>query len=206
MSLHEDMVAIGKKSLVASRQLILLNARKKKAILEAMADELMANRQTVLDANGKDMQEGENAGLTAAMLDRLRLTEARIDSMVKGLRSVAVLKDPIGSKISRWIRPNGLEINFFFSGFPAFSLPFGSFFAFFASAFFEAAADFFGLVGFGWEDDFWFPNWDFLVTDGARWARIRRSVRRLFRLGLRGGGTPRLLLLRLRCQMPNAKC
>jgi len=110
MSLHRDMVAMADKAVNASRQLLLLNSRKKNAILEAMADEIDGQKKKILDANGKDMMEAENAGLSSAMMDRLRLTEPRIAAMSKGLRSVAALKDPIGARISRWIRPNGLEI------------------------------------------------------------------------------------------------
>jgi len=110
MNLHNEMVEIGRKALRASRELVLLNTRRKNAILQAMADELDARRNEIRAANGKDMDEGTNAGLSSAMLDRLLLTDQRIDSMIKGLRAVSALKDPIGTKISRWLRPNGLEI------------------------------------------------------------------------------------------------
>lgn len=110
MTLHDDMIAMGDRALAASRELVLLNARKKNAILESMADELEANKSAVIEANKNDIEEGGNAGLSSALLDRLLLTDVRIDGMIKGLRSVADLKDPIGSRISRWIRPNGLEI------------------------------------------------------------------------------------------------
>ncbi len=110
MSLHDDMVAIGQRALAASRELVPLKPRKKNSILLAMADELDARRETIQAANAIDIEEGRNAGLSNAMLDRLLLTDARIDGMIKGIQAVASLKDPIGSKISRWIRPNGLEI------------------------------------------------------------------------------------------------
>jgi len=110
MSLHDDMVTIGQRALTASRELVPLKSRKKNAILLAMADELDARREAIQAANAIDIEEGRNAGLSRAMLDRLLLTDARIDGMIKGIQAVASLKDPIGSKISRWIRPNGLEI------------------------------------------------------------------------------------------------
>ena len=110
MSLHDEMVAMGERAVAASRQLAGLNTRKKNAILEAMAVELDERRTEIQAANAKDMEAGEEAGLSAALLDRLELTDARIDSMIKGLRDVAVLKDPVGAKITRWMRPNGLEI------------------------------------------------------------------------------------------------
>jgi glutamate-5-semialdehyde dehydrogenase len=110
MGLHEDMAAMGDRALAASRELVLLNTRKKNAILNAMADELAARRSAVLKANRLDMVEAENAGLSPAMLDRLLLNEARLRGMVRSLRAVAALNDPVGAVISRWIRPNGLEI------------------------------------------------------------------------------------------------
>jgi glutamate-5-semialdehyde dehydrogenase len=56
------------------------------------------------------MAAGKAAGLTGALLDRLQLSDARIDGMIKGIRAVVALKDPVGQKISKWLRPNGLEI------------------------------------------------------------------------------------------------
>ncbi len=110
MSLHDDMVAIGQRALAASRELVTLKSRKKNNILLAMADELEARRETIQSANAIDIEEGRNAGLSDAMLDRLLLTDARIDGMIAGIQAVEALKDPIGTNISRWIRPNGLEI------------------------------------------------------------------------------------------------
>lgn len=110
MSLHEDMLQIGQQAQVAARELAALPARKKGGILSAMADALDANRERIQAANKKDMDAAREDGLSQAMQDRLLLNEARIDAMVSGLREVAVLKDPVGTTMSRWIRPNGLEI------------------------------------------------------------------------------------------------
>jgi glutamate-5-semialdehyde dehydrogenase len=110
MSLHDEMLQMGDRAVAASRALVKLTGRKKASILQAMADELDARRDTIKTANAKDMEAGRQTGLSAALLDRLELTDARIESMIKGIRSVVVLKDPVGAKISRWIRPNGLII------------------------------------------------------------------------------------------------
>ena len=110
MSLHDDMLAIGSQALAASRELVLLRARKKNTILLAMADGLDGERESVRAANAKDVEEARNAGLSEAVLDRLLLTDARIDGMIRAIQAVAGLKDPIGGTISRWLRPNGLEI------------------------------------------------------------------------------------------------
>jgi glutamate-5-semialdehyde dehydrogenase len=110
MDLHAQIVEIGEKAVKASRALAALKTRKKNTILQAMADSLETEKARLLQANARDMAEGENAGLGAAMLDRLRLNEARIQAMARALRDISALKDPIGGQISRWIRPNGLEI------------------------------------------------------------------------------------------------
>lgn len=110
MSLHDDMLLMGDRAVAASRDLARLSGRRKNTILEAMAEELNARRETLKAENANDMEAGKQSGLSAAMLDRLLLTDARIEAMIKGLRAVAGLKDPVGAKISRWIRPNGLVI------------------------------------------------------------------------------------------------
>ncbi len=110
MDIKAQVELIGRQALKASRELVGLTSRRKNAILNAMADGLEANRKKVLEANEKDIQEARNNGLSDAMIDRLVLNDTRFLGMVKGLRAVAGLKDPIGSRISRWIRPNGLEI------------------------------------------------------------------------------------------------
>jgi len=104
------MVRVGEQALAASRELVLCNARKKNAMLVSMADELEARKTEITEANAKDIEAGRESGLAPAMLDRLLLTPARLNGMISGLRQVAALKDPVGSKISRWLRPNGLEI------------------------------------------------------------------------------------------------
>lgn len=110
MSLHDDMLLMGDRAVAASRELMLLSSRRKNSILEAMAAELDQRRKTILEANARDMDAGTNAGLTAALLDRLRLDDTRLNSMIKGVQSISGLKDPIGARLSRWIRPNGLVI------------------------------------------------------------------------------------------------
>ena len=110
MNLHDQMIEMGDHAVIAARELAVLTTRKKNKILEAMAQELDDRRTDIQEANARDLEAGEAAGLSAALLDRLELTDARIDAMIKGLRDVAVLKDPVGAKITRWMRPNGLEI------------------------------------------------------------------------------------------------
>lgn len=110
MILKDEIQDIGSKAKKASRKLVLCSARKKNTILEEMANALDSHREEIQTANQKDLDAAKASGLDAAMLDRLTLTGPRIDSMIAGLRDVAALKDPVGGVISRWIRPNGLEI------------------------------------------------------------------------------------------------
>jgi glutamate-5-semialdehyde dehydrogenase len=101
---------MGEKAVAASRELAKFSTKKKNCILEAMADELTAHKDAVQEANAMDLAAGKEAGLSSAMLDRLELNDSRIDAMVKGLTDVAALKDPVGTEISNWNRPNGLQI------------------------------------------------------------------------------------------------
>ena len=111
MNLHDEMVVMADRAVSASRALARLTSRKKNSILEAMAEELDQRREAIKEANRLDMEAGKQAGLSQALLDRLLLNDARIDAMIKGIRDVIVLKDPVGEKISRWTRPNGIEIH-----------------------------------------------------------------------------------------------
>ncbi|MFW6152046.1 MAG: glutamate-5-semialdehyde dehydrogenase [Verrucomicrobiota bacterium] len=110
MTLHDEIVGFGERALEASRELTLLNSRKKNTILMAMADCLDDRINEIKEANARDLESARESGLPSAMLDRLTLTDARLRNMIKGIRAIAALKDPIGAKISRWIRPSGLEI------------------------------------------------------------------------------------------------
>jgi glutamate-5-semialdehyde dehydrogenase len=110
ISIHDRIVAMGDRAVVASRKLLPLRAQKKNSILRAMADELEVRQDAILAANALDMSGARASGVPAAMLDRLELTDARFAGMAHGLREVAQLKDPVGTKISHWIRPNGLDI------------------------------------------------------------------------------------------------
>jgi glutamate-5-semialdehyde dehydrogenase len=110
MTLQQDISIVCDNAVAASRDLVTLSTRKKNAILQAMSDEIDSRRVAIHAANERDLEASKAAGLSAAMLDRLELTNARIDAMMEGLVNVARLKDPVGAQISRWIRPNGLEI------------------------------------------------------------------------------------------------
>lgn len=110
MSLLDEMTLLGTRAKEASRELAQLTTDEKNRCLLAMADALEANRDAIRRENEKDMKAGAESGLSAAMLDRLRLDEKRIASMAKGLREVAALPDPIGKTLDERTRPNGLRL------------------------------------------------------------------------------------------------
>src|SRR5699024_6766604 len=93
----------------ASRELSLLTADRKNALLLAAADALVAGQQGILEANAHDIEEQTAAGIGEAMLDRLRLTPDRVEGIAGGLRQVADLADPVGSVIRGSTRPNGID-------------------------------------------------------------------------------------------------
>lgn len=110
MSLHEDMLKMGKQAVKAARELVLLTTEKKNAILKSMAGEIDKRRENIKRENLKDLEAGKQNGLSIVLLDRLQLNEVRIDGMIQGIREIAELDDPIGRLISKTTRPNGLEI------------------------------------------------------------------------------------------------
>lgn len=83
---------------------------KNKALLR-MAEILGTERETIQIENEKDLSAGKENGLSEAMLDRLTLSDKRIDGMITGLRDIVNLKDPVGTVYDKRTRPNGLEIS-----------------------------------------------------------------------------------------------
>ncbi len=94
----------------AARALGLASARVKSDALLAMARGLEEKAPAVLQANRADLERARGQGHPRAFLDRLTLTDTRIDGMVAGIRQVAALPDPVGETVRGWRRPNGMEI------------------------------------------------------------------------------------------------
>ena len=94
----------------ASRPLAAASTAAKDAALLAAADLLSERAGEVLDANRTDIDRAEGAGASTTVIDRLRLSPARIEAMAHGLRTVAALPDPVGEIVDGWVRPNGLRI------------------------------------------------------------------------------------------------
>ncbi|MSR43190.1 MAG: glutamate-5-semialdehyde dehydrogenase [Pedosphaera sp.] len=110
MTLTEQMTQLGRQAKVASRALAQLTTAEKNACLLAMASAIEQEIVAIQKANALDMESSAKAGLSSAMLDRLKLDEKRITAMAHGLRDVATLPDSVGKILDERIRPNGLRL------------------------------------------------------------------------------------------------
>ncbi len=106
----EALEIIGQRAKEAKVELGLLDQKKKIDALNAVADALCAGTEEILAGNAADTEAARKNGMSEGLLDRLTLTEARIQAMAQGVRKVASLPDPIGSVLSMEQRPNGLMI------------------------------------------------------------------------------------------------
>jgi glutamate-5-semialdehyde dehydrogenase len=95
---------------LASRELATLDSATKNAALEAMAEALEQRSHEILEANGRDMEAGEEAGLHSGLLDRLKLTEDRLAGIARDVRAIAALPDPVGETIEGHRLDNGLDV------------------------------------------------------------------------------------------------
>jgi glutamate-5-semialdehyde dehydrogenase len=102
---------LGQRAKAASLALALASTDTKDAALGAAADLLLQRSDEILTANGADVERAKAEGVSATIVDRLRLSDARIASMAAGLRQVAGLADPVGEVVEGWVRPNGLRID-----------------------------------------------------------------------------------------------
>jgi glutamate-5-semialdehyde dehydrogenase len=109
-AIQESIQQMGRQARAAAYRLAQLSSEEKNAILRAMALSIRANAASLMQANDKDLAAGVEKGLSAAMLDRLRLDEARIEAMAAGIDQVATLPDPVGQVMDAWERPNGIRI------------------------------------------------------------------------------------------------
>ena len=104
------MEEMGKKAKEASKKLLLLDSSTKNNALIAIAEELIARKEEIKKANRTDLENGKEAGLSFALLDRLELTDSRIEGMAQSLREMAAFTDPIGEIVSGWRHKNGISI------------------------------------------------------------------------------------------------
>jgi glutamate-5-semialdehyde dehydrogenase len=110
MTLTEQMTRLARQAKEASRPLAQLTSSEKNDCLMAMAAAIEENRAAIQKANEIDMEHAAQAGLSSAMLDRLKLDDKRVAGMAKGLREVAALADPVGRVLDERTRPNGLRL------------------------------------------------------------------------------------------------
>src|SRR5580698_6906534 len=108
--LEATMRDIGRAAREAARALALAPAVQKNRALAAMAKAIHGSAAAILAANREDLAEAKSAGATAAFLDRLTLDAARIEAMAGGLDVIRKLKDPVGTVLASWRRPNGMRI------------------------------------------------------------------------------------------------
>ncbi|MEO5710385.1 MAG: glutamate-5-semialdehyde dehydrogenase [Nocardioidaceae bacterium] len=102
--------AVAARAREAAHELALATRATKDAALAAMADALVAATDTVLAANGEDVETARRSGTPEALLDRLRLDAGRVSAMADGLRDVAALPDPVGEVVRGSTLANGLEL------------------------------------------------------------------------------------------------
>ena len=101
---------MGKKAKIASQKLLTLDTKIKNNALRAIADEIIEKKEEIKAANKIDLENGKKAGLSFALLDRMELTDARIEGMAQSLREIAAFTDPIGEILTGWNHKNGMSI------------------------------------------------------------------------------------------------
>lgn len=110
MSLEETILGLCRAARQSARVVATASTDSKNRCLRDAAARLRAAQGRVLEANRADVERGREARLSAALLDRLTLSQSRVEAMAKGIEEVAQLPDPVGETIAQWRRPNGLEI------------------------------------------------------------------------------------------------
>ena len=105
-----DLATLGARVRAAARQVAGASGGTRAEVLRVAADLLVAESRSVLAANEDDLARAARDGLSSTALDRLGLTEGRLEAMAGGLRDVAELADPVGEVVDGWVRPNGLRV------------------------------------------------------------------------------------------------
>ena len=110
MTIQESMQQIGRQARSASHAMLRASDQQKALALEAMAQELHAQRSSLQAANKLDLEAARAKQLAAPLLDRLTLSDRTIDTMITGLRQIANMADPVGSLTATSVRPNGMQV------------------------------------------------------------------------------------------------
>ena len=101
---------IGIQAKEAAGEIAVLSTDKKNKILQSMADELLKNSKKIINANKVDLKNSKDLDLTPALIDRLTLSEERINGMANGLLKIIPLEDPVGNVTESWKTDEGLDI------------------------------------------------------------------------------------------------
>ena len=109
-ALEYQVRAVGLAAREAAGRIARAPAETRTAALSAAAEAIRAAAAGILAANEQDMAAAKRAGLTGAMLDRLKLDPGRVEAMAAAVETVAALPDPLGRILAEWTRPNGLHI------------------------------------------------------------------------------------------------
>jgi glutamate-5-semialdehyde dehydrogenase len=110
IALEQDIIRVVREAKEAARELARATTAQKNTALAAMARALRQAESDILAANARDIDAAKPAGLSSALMDRLTLTDERVDEMVRSVEAVQALADPVGAVIRQWRAPNGLEI------------------------------------------------------------------------------------------------
>ncbi|NMG71961.1 glutamate-5-semialdehyde dehydrogenase [Parazoarcus communis] len=110
MDINTYMLTLGKQARAASRQLAAASTEAKNTALLAMASEIRKRAASLLEANARDLNAAREAGLDAAMIDRLTLTAKGVEAIATGLEQVAALPDPVGEITDVKRRPSGIQV------------------------------------------------------------------------------------------------
>jgi glutamate-5-semialdehyde dehydrogenase len=110
LAVRSALGALGRRAVQASRSLAIASTGQKDEALIQAAELLCDRAGEILEANAEDVARSEAAGATQTAVDRLRLTDARVAAMARGLRTVAALADPVGEIVDGHVRPNGLVV------------------------------------------------------------------------------------------------
>jgi glutamate-5-semialdehyde dehydrogenase len=106
-----SLADLGRRALRASQELVGASTGAKDAALTAAADLIVQGGDDLMAANAEDVARAERSETTPTVVDRLRLSPARVEAMAEGLRQVAALPDPVGEVVEGWVRPNGLRVS-----------------------------------------------------------------------------------------------
>ncbi len=108
--MNEYILELGKKAKKASKKLINFDTNSKNKILTEVSKALLEKKELIKAENKKDLEYGKERGISSALLDRLELTDARIEGMAQSLIEIANFKDPIGEVLDGWKHPDGMQI------------------------------------------------------------------------------------------------